>query len=585
MDDDVVFPSVLVNVTDTLGIDATLASSTSSSVNHLVNATAGTEELFHGYSPALLTFASAACICFMLVGVPGNLITIIALARCKKVRNATAVFIINLSLSDLLFCCFNLPLATSTFWYNAWIHGNLLCRFFPLMRYGLLAVSLFTVLAITINRYVMIGHPRIYPRVYRHRYLGIMVTATWLCAFLTLIPTWRGIWGKFGLDHSIGSCSILPDENDRSPKEFLFMMAFMVPCLCIIICYARIFYIVRKTAMRTHEPATVNNSVRMMSGKNVRTQKAMDDANHSDRQLIEKSSKTSKEENSENSSSLSNYGGYPHSATQLAAGSNPNIQRSRPYLSKFREEELKFIDTSVDSELPPSLSALRRDRQREGTPSSNVSSTHAAIVSSSHKNQKLNEIDSAVEDSTSSSDNAQVYHIAQNNEVLNQLLPVQVEPSSSSGIDIPVEPESPPKRRTFKKSFSASIKRVAKRNCHNVSAMNTSGASILYPGRMSQKDRRLLKMILVIFLSFVICHLPITVTKIYKGATDVHFFNIMGYLLIFLTTCVNPIIYVVMSSEYRQAYWSLLSCRKSVSRSSGKNLAVARSDRRGNGAA
>jgi hypothetical protein len=32
------------------------------------------------------------------------------------------------------------------------------------MRYGLLAVSIFTVLAITLNRYIMIGHPRLYPK-------------------------------------------------------------------------------------------------------------------------------------------------------------------------------------------------------------------------------------------------------------------------------------------------------------------------------------------------------------------------------------------------------------------------------------
>jgi hypothetical protein len=44
------------------------------------------EELFHGYSAALLHFASACCIIFILVGIPGNLITIIALFRCKKVR-------------------------------------------------------------------------------------------------------------------------------------------------------------------------------------------------------------------------------------------------------------------------------------------------------------------------------------------------------------------------------------------------------------------------------------------------------------------------------------------------------------------
>jgi hypothetical protein len=44
------------------------------------------EELFRGYSASLLHFASACCVIFMLVGIPGNLITIIALFRCKKVR-------------------------------------------------------------------------------------------------------------------------------------------------------------------------------------------------------------------------------------------------------------------------------------------------------------------------------------------------------------------------------------------------------------------------------------------------------------------------------------------------------------------
>lgn len=74
------------------------------------------------------------------------------------------MFIINLSLADLLFCCFNLPLAASTYWFRSWQHTDLLCRLFPLLRYGLSAVSLFTVLAITVNRYVMIGHPRAYSR-------------------------------------------------------------------------------------------------------------------------------------------------------------------------------------------------------------------------------------------------------------------------------------------------------------------------------------------------------------------------------------------------------------------------------------
>lgn len=41
--------------------------------------------LFRDYPEPLLRFASVCCVLFMLVGIPGNLITIVALARCKKV--------------------------------------------------------------------------------------------------------------------------------------------------------------------------------------------------------------------------------------------------------------------------------------------------------------------------------------------------------------------------------------------------------------------------------------------------------------------------------------------------------------------
>lgn len=42
-----------------------------------------------------------------------------------------------------------------------------------------------------------------------------MVAATWIGAFTSLIPTWRGVYGRFGLDKQIGSCSILLDENRK----------------------------------------------------------------------------------------------------------------------------------------------------------------------------------------------------------------------------------------------------------------------------------------------------------------------------------------------------------------------------------
>lgn len=65
-------------------------------------------------------------------------------------------------------------------------------------------------------------------------------------------------WGKFELDREIGSCSIMPDENQRSPKEFLFIVAFVLPSFAIIVCYTRIFLIVRKATVNSRpvEPTT-----------------------------------------------------------------------------------------------------------------------------------------------------------------------------------------------------------------------------------------------------------------------------------------------------------------------------------------
>ncbi|CAL8143779.1 unnamed protein product [Orchesella dallaii] len=340
-----------------------------------LNSTSTTDDLFRDYDIALTRSAAVFCVIFIVLGVPGNLITIIALARCKKVRNATAYFIINLSACDLMFCCFNLPLAASMFWYRTWVLGDTLCRLFPFFRYGLMAVSIFTVLAITINRYVMIGHPRVYPRLYRTRYLGVMILLIWLGSFGALVPTLLGVWGKFALDRKIGSCSILQDDNERSPKQFLFIIAFVLPCCAIIVCYARIFFIVRK--------ATAN------------------------------------------------------------------------------------------------------------------------------------------------------------------LRPVEI-PSSAGNVNHSLETESlSPDQATILRRSSA----------------RPSIAVIHQKGKMTNKDRKLLWMILVIFGAFVVCYLPITAFKVVGNHINATW-NILGYLMIYMTTCINPLVYVLMSSDYRQAYTNLFLCRK-----------------------
>lgn len=396
-------------------------------------------ELFKNYPEGLLKFATVCCGLFMLVGIPGNIITIVALARCKKVRNATALFIINLSTSDLLFCCFNLPLAGSTFWTEHWIHGRTLCRLFPMVRYALVAVSLFTILAITINRYIMIAYPLLYPKLYTKRKLILMVATIWIISFGALLATWFEAWGRFSLEPSIGSCTIVPDEHGRSPKKFLFIVAFLLPGLAIIICYARIFWIVKKVG-RKSQP-----SVRLRPRP---TTEIVSTETHS-RDILE----------------------------------HENRPASVHVTQKIYTQRILCLCTpSSENSSCSGAESCTPDEADRKMPSSNNRS-----VGSSETIRKIK--------------------------------------VAFAGNRQPTEPKP------------------------------------LLPTR---KDKKLRTMIMAIMLAFGLCHLPISVTKIFLEFTPHPILKIFSYILLYLTTCINPVIYVVMSNEYRQAYKNLVTCSPQV---------------------
>ncbi|KAL1138737.1 hypothetical protein AAG570_008799 [Ranatra chinensis] len=205
----------------------------------------------------------------MLVGMVGNLLTIIALVRCPRVRNVAAAFIISLCVADFLFCVLVLPFEASRFITGSWVHGDILCRVVPLVRYGNVGVSLLCIAMITINRYIMIAHYGIYTKIYRPIWIGCMIIFCWLLSFGMQIPTFIGIWGTYSYDEKLRSCSIIEDEWGRSSKTALFMIGFVIPCLIIVCCYARIFWVVHssETRMRKHSVANTGKEKREAKAK------------------------------------------------------------------------------------------------------------------------------------------------------------------------------------------------------------------------------------------------------------------------------------------------------------------------------
>ncbi|KAL5275892.1 hypothetical protein ACFFRR_001616 [Megaselia abdita] len=339
---------------------------------------------FSSFSRSQLTLAAVLTIIIMMVGIFGNLLTIVALVKCPKVRNVAAAFIISLCLADCIFCAFVLPFNAFRFIKGALEHKGILCRLIPLMQYGNIGVSLLCIAMITINRYVMIAHHSAYAKIYKNHWIGLMIAFCWLFAYGMQMPTFFKVWGAFGYDDKLGTCSIIADENGQSSKTALFVIAFVIPCLIIIGCYAKIFWVVHESEKRLRKHANKQNSI-------------------------------------------------PNNLRPISAPADP---------SRIS------VTSSSFGELPSGTKPSKVKDQREAK---------------------------------------------------------------------------------------------AKRN-----------------------EWRITKMVLAIFLSFIICYLPITIVKVADKNVQYPGFHMFGYIMLYMSACINPIIYVIMNKQYRQAYKTVLMCKASL---------------------
>ncbi|KAL7038303.1 hypothetical protein ACKWTF_009543 [Chironomus riparius] len=387
--------SEIINATSTMttttvsSITSILSTATSALLtdNEIQNGDGETDELSSRFSRPLLTIAATATILIMIAGIFGNLLTIYALIRCPKVRNVAADFIISLCAADCLFCVLVLPFMAVRYIHGAWTHGEFLCTLVPFIQYGNVGVSLLCIAMITMNRYIMIAHNSIYQRVYKKVYVYTMIIFCWIFSYGFQLPTLFGVWGIFGYDDKLETCSILPDSQGRSSKTALFIIAFIIPCVIIIACYARIFWVVHESEsrMRRHassQPSLQNNNQRTMTG-----------------------------------------------STQIPGSMNNNLNET---------------DVKSGNRLQATKSTRLKD-QREAK-------------------QKRNEW-------------------------------------------------------------------------------------------------RITKMVLAIFLSFLACYMPITIIKIADKDVQWPGLHIFGYIMIYLSACINNFIYFIMNKQYRQAYKTVLMCR------------------------
>ena len=160
-------------------------------------------------------FSKTEIICIQIVfgilfflGTTGNISTIVAFLRSPDLRIQPATkFVISLAVSDLLYCLIYMP-STIAIYNDSKINDSVWCPIYQFLTYWFVNVSLITLMAISINRYVMICHNYLYQRIYTNSNVFVMISIIWIFTAGPLLLPLTGIWGKFG-KNEMGRCNMI----------------------------------------------------------------------------------------------------------------------------------------------------------------------------------------------------------------------------------------------------------------------------------------------------------------------------------------------------------------------------------------
>ncbi|XP_076999725.1 trace amine-associated receptor 7a-like [Tamandua tetradactyla] len=182
----------------------------------------------------------------------GNLLVIISILHFKQLHSPANFLIASLAGADLLVGITLMPFSTVRTVESCWYFGEGYCKFYSWFDGSFCYASIFHLCFISIDRYVAVTDPLIYPTRFTISVSGICIAVSWLFSLGYSFSIFYTGANGVGLEElvsaltCVGGCPVVVNQN----WVLVNFMLFFIPTLVMIVIYSKIFLIAKQQARK-----------------------------------------------------------------------------------------------------------------------------------------------------------------------------------------------------------------------------------------------------------------------------------------------------------------------------------------------
>lgn len=176
-----------------------------------------------------------------------NLLVLYAVKREKSLHTVGNLYIVSLSVADLIVGTTVMPLNLVYLLEDEWKLGRAVCQFWLIMDYVASTASIFSLFILCLDRYRSVRQPLKYLKYRTRGKASVMISGAWLLSIMWIIPIlgWR----------SFTHVDLKPEEENKCDTDFRFVtwfkvitavFNFYVPSILMLWFYTHIYLAVRQ---------------------------------------------------------------------------------------------------------------------------------------------------------------------------------------------------------------------------------------------------------------------------------------------------------------------------------------------------